>query len=755
MSGGRRKSRKPQKWEDYVADEEQLATIEKELVKEEKARMKCASNDGDSSEKSPDGGQDEEDDDDNDTTDEEGHLQIVIQKDESEEFQTDKELIKEEISEDELSVGVQDKKEKQWSTTQEKNNGEMIGDCTICGIQLRDWPSTHSHLRFHRLSYVPQCNYGNVLTPLTKRLNCQVCQRICQNREVLAYHAYTEHYINRKDAKCCPFCSKNFKDNEEFQEHLDMDIISFKCQMCGVLVNREHKFYQHIVYCTKMHQMGITSVPCCICGVSTSINNLYTHLMKHSTLHSLPRHLAHNSRRRGIYTSKLDPHRPQQTRYRPFLCEICDRRFVVYSEFKRHLYSHLKSRSYVCTHCGRSYCQKNTLIVHLYSYHNSSPNAEEITPKEDTMQRSCELCGRSGFLNDELLIRHCILRCSQRNNLQLSFAVLVSSFAKNQNTSFSETLHSSAMQTYLKLGVEAWGSAPCVKQYLEKLQSSYDLLDHSPGNRRDLTEFTDVQLLTYLDHFEAVNREQDRELEFLLNFRSKADLEIEASDKEEPGADDLDPLTFSPCTSSKLLTPRNSMANNSQIDLSCLMHHLRKGSDKRKAGEEEGSEGGPVDICLVTSTTNTQVTITPAGCLQHDIRPPKVVRSVSHKPSVAMIQSTYPGITVLSDVDFTRIPSIITEMQEMMSSRTRVEMKESGISPEDLQRLEVEAQLLREAEPFYLQDNSQWQLPKCNGIWKRSSKRCSIVPDSSALIRIIAEAKELYGGSNEGEKNIC
>lgn len=39
MSGGKRKSRKPQKWEDYVADEEQLASIEKELEKEEKARM--------------------------------------------------------------------------------------------------------------------------------------------------------------------------------------------------------------------------------------------------------------------------------------------------------------------------------------------------------------------------------------------------------------------------------------------------------------------------------------------------------------------------------------------------------------------------------------------------------------------------------------------------------------------------------------------------------------------------------------------
>lgn len=44
--------------------------------------------------------------------------------------------------------------------------------------------------------------------------------------------------------------------------------------------------------------------------------------------------------------------------------------------------------------------------------------------------RSCELCGRSGFLNDEFLIRHCILRCSQRNNLQVSFAVIVSNYAK-------------------------------------------------------------------------------------------------------------------------------------------------------------------------------------------------------------------------------------------------------------------------------------------------------------------------------------
>ncbi|XP_045584676.1 zinc finger and BTB domain-containing protein 41 isoform X2 [Procambarus clarkii] len=762
MSGGRRKSRKPQKWEDYVADEEQLASIEKELVKEEKARMKSASNDGDSSEKSPDNDQNEDEIDiegnEDNSTDEEEDLEISIFKEEEKELEAD-ELNKKEISEDEK---VEDVREERPQSTTNATGGQVIGDCTVCGIQLRDWTSTHSHLRFHRLSHVPDCNYGRKI--------CQVCHRCCQNKEVLAYHAYTEHYVDLEEAKTCPFCTSKFKDMEEFQEHLDMNVISFKCQMCGVSVNQEHKFYQHIVYCAKRRQPGITSLECFVCGVTTSINKLHMHLMQHSTLLSLPLHLAHNNKRRAVYVPKPDPPRPQQSGYRPFLCEICDRRFVVYSEFKRHLYSHFKSRSYICTHCGRSYCQKNTLIVHLYSYHNSSPNAEEITPREDTTQRSCELCGLSGFLNDELLIRHCILRCSQRNNLQTSFAAVVCNLAKKQNMGFSETLRSNAMQTYLKLGVEAWKCLVYVKQYLERLQASSDPLVPSSGNRRDSTEFTDVQLLAYLNQFEALNRNKDKELELLLNIRSKdnggnemeiltfddppsstrADLEMQISEREDPGTED--PLSFSPCISRKQLS-RNVTSNSSQVDLSCLMQHLRKGSDKRSA-DEEGGEGGPIDICLVTSTTNTQVTITPAGCHQHDIRPPKVARSVSHKPSVAKIQSIYPGITVLSDVDFSRIPSIVLEMQEIMSYRVQKEMAEAAIIPEDLQRLEVEAQLLREAEPFYLEDDGQWQLPKCNGVLNRSIKRCSIIPEPSVLSRIIAEASVLYNSSTEGEKHV-
>ncbi|XP_071533613.1 uncharacterized protein [Panulirus ornatus] len=682
MSGGRRKSRKPQKWEDYVADEEQLATIEKELEKEEKARMQNVGNDEDNVEdventvkKRSEG----------DEIADEAQLEIVIQEDEEEKAKangiTDEENYK--VPKDVTLKNQEEEESPQPSVL--GGNGKMVGDCTTCGIQLRDWSSAHNHLRFHRLSHVPECIY-KVITPLSRRIVCQVCQRSCQNKEVLAYHAYTEHFINHKNAKICPFCSVSFKGMEDFQEHLDIDTVSFRCQMCGVSVNQEHRFYQHTVCCTRKYQQGVTSLPCCICGITSPVNKLYSHLMQHSTLLSLPRHLAHNNKRRAVNPPKPDPPRLQQTCNRPFLCEICDRRFVVYPEFKRHLCSHFKSRSYVCSHCGRSFCQKTTLIVHLYSYHNASPNAEEVIPKEDTAQRSCELCGRSGFLIDELLIRHCILRCSRRNKLQVSFAVTVSNFAKNQNMNFFEILSSSAMHTYLKLGIEAWGTPLYVKEYLEELQTSRNSVGDPLRNYRESIEYTDVQLLEYLDQFEEKNREQDKELEFILNFKSK------------------------------------------------------------------GGEGGQVDICLVTSTTNTQVTITPAGCHPQDIRPPKIARSVSHKPSVTEIRRIYPGVTVLSDVDFSRIPSLFFEMQEMMSDRVQREMEEAGISPKDLQRLEVEAQLLREAEPFYLEDDPQWQILKFNGIVNGSSKRCSTIPNPAALARIIAETK--YNGSTEERKYV-
>lgn len=47
----------------------------------------------------------------------------------------------------------------------------------------------------------------------------------------------------------------------------------------------------------------------------------------------------------------------------------------------------------------------------------------------------------------------------------------------------------------------------------------------------------------------------------------------------------------------------------------------------------------------------------------------QIANSLPHKPSVAEIKAQYPGVTVLSDVDFSRIPYLLMEMRENMSDR--------------------------------------------------------------------------------------
>ncbi|XP_042872014.1 uncharacterized protein LOC122253203 isoform X3 [Penaeus japonicus] len=679
MSGGKRKSRKPQKWEDYVADEEQLASIEKELEKEEKARMQNLDDDDSNKDRESEEDVKEEDEgmrEDKERRMSEDEMQLEIDMSRGEEDQDLGEC--ERRSKEESDGELEDRVDAGQSIPLGEVD-QIIGECKSCGIQLRDWSSTHSHLRFHRLSHVPYCiNWSSCVAPQTKRITCQVCQRHCQTKDVLAYHAYTEHY--RGDLKMCPFCSSTFKNMKEFQEHLDFDTVSLRCHVCETYVNEEHKYYQHVAECIANKYPEATSVVCHICKKVTEVFQLCDHLMQHSTLPNLSRHLS----------------------------------------------------------------QKN--------------------------RRVCDLCGRAGFLSDELLIRHCILRCSQRNNLQLSFAAIVSSLAKKLNLCFSETLSHNAMHTYLKLGLEAWEKPACVHECLEKLLSNKNDSSVSSGGRREAIEFSDVQLLAYLDHFEEKNREQDKDLEFLLNPRNKdenptQDLpcldEIQSADikrkveggmsgEESPAASSVrskDGEISGQDYHGASYTSGEAPPSDSPLNLRRLMQHLGRNNDKRKAGD--GDEGGQIDICLVTSTTNTQVTITPAGDSAQEMKPPKIARSISHKPSVEEIRDDYPGVTVLKSVDFSRIPALLLEMQEMMENKAQKEMDEAGILPTDVQRLEVEAQLLREAEPFYLNQDLKWKLPGSNGNLREfKQEMCNNISVPDNVADFISSTKDIYDQLN-------
>lgn len=60
-----------------------------------------------------------------------------------------------------------------------------------------------------------------------------------------------------------------------------------------------------------------------------------------------------------------------------------------------------------------------------------------------------------------------------------------------------------------------------VKQYLEAVESGSSLTAPSSGNKKDSTEFTDMQLLAWLEQFQEKNQDLDEELQYLLGAKYK------------------------------------------------------------------------------------------------------------------------------------------------------------------------------------------------------------------------------------------
>lgn len=79
----------------------------------------------------------------------------------------------------------------------------------------------------------------------------------------------------------------------------------------------------------------------------------------------------------------------------------------------------------------------------------------------------------------------------------------------------------------------------------------------------------------------------------------------------------------------------------------------------------------------------------------------------------------------------------------MIFPRIEREMEAAGFTMQDVQRLEVEAQLLREAEPFYIEDHFIKEEDK------KASPACP--PSPTTLERLAAEVKEMF--YSNGEEN--
>ncbi|XP_023239227.1 zinc finger protein 431-like [Centruroides sculpturatus] len=211
--------------------------------------------------------------------------------------------------------------------------------CDICDKGFKK----KGYLKMHRETHSDEC----------KQHSCHVC-----NKSFKTKHSLTLHKIlhNKELKHSCQICNKYFKTKRYLRRHenthkdksdknfCNIRKTSFKCKSSF----DRHRIFQH----QNMFRCGY-------CNKSFKTKNM---LEAHKKIHIEKCNICKKE-----FSSKrsLNVHQRFHFDIKPFVCEVCNRRFVSISELKRHQSSHNKdSLRFVCDVCKKGFYDKSHLFRH-------------------------------------------------------------------------------------------------------------------------------------------------------------------------------------------------------------------------------------------------------------------------------------------------------------------------------------------------------------------------------------------------------
>lgn len=268
------------------------------------------------------------------------------------------------------------------------------------GQFVHDILSSYS-LPASRLAFIQQLSTPSIMTPsLTVGLSgtpntankdvlvsCQVCGEMFPT-----LHKFQRHILTHPDPECkkflCQICGKRFNRADHLNRHSVLHgNVHHKCLLCGEEFDRASHLDRHrrknhppagqapsqtppITPQDKVPRLSSSSMDMDGPTIGTNLH-LLAAVATPEESHNKTDMVVSNILKATLEQEQQrleQNNRPSENIERPYVCEVCDRKFIRSTHLRRHMRIHTGEKPFACHICGRRYARGDYLRAHINAH---------------------------------------------------------------------------------------------------------------------------------------------------------------------------------------------------------------------------------------------------------------------------------------------------------------------------------------------------------------------------------------------------